>query len=247
MIYSANLTVGTLDKELPTFFGNVDLRFDTRLANLIAEFGHSQWRVGYAEATIDFDSALLDDLHASLAGLVALGVEGARTVKNSLVHEGFTGRFTSLGYQFDNGRYLVQAEYVVRRSDSFMVYDVDGFSVLAGYRVDTWTPYLRYAQADSVNSQRDLPALDPGGLRDNEAGQVAVINFVTNALKTYDERKTWTAGVRWDLADNYALKLQADHIRKPAGQSGLFINTTSSFDAEARNVSVYSVALDFIF
>lgn len=247
VIYSANVTVGTLDKELPSFFGNVELRFDTRLANLIAEIGSSQFRVGYAEATIDFDSDVLDDLHASLAGLVDLGVEGASTVKDSLVHEGFKGRFASLGYQFDNGRYLVQAEYVVRRSDSFMVYDVDGFTLLAGYRIEAWTPYVRFAQADSVNSDRDLPMLDARGLGDDEAGQVAVINYVSAALKTYDERKTWTAGLRWDISDNYALKVQADHIRKPAGQSGLFINTTMSFEAEARNVSVYSVALDFIF
>ncbi len=247
VIYSANATIGTLEKALPTFFGKVELQFDTRLINLSAEAGASTFRLGYGEATIDFDTAALADLDAGLSLLADLEVAGASTVKSSLVHQNFEAQFADLGYLFDNGRYLVQAEYVIRRSDSFLVYDVDGFSLMAGYRWDRWTPYLRYAQADCVNSKADLPALDESALGGLAADDIAEINVFTSALKVFDERKTWTLGTRWDVADNYALKLQIDSIRKPSGQAGLFINTTPEFEARALNVNIYSLALDFIF
>lgn len=247
VIYSANATVGTLEKELPTFFGKVELQFDTRLINLSAEVGASTFRMGYGEATIDFDTPALTELDVGLRLLADVGVAGASTVIASLVHHDFEAQFTDLGYQFDNGRYLVQAEYVIRRSDSFLVYDVDGFSLMAGYRLDRWTPYLRYAQADCINSKADLPALDESALGGLVSEDIAEINDFTGSLKVFDERKTWTVGTRWEVADNYALKVQIDNIRKPAGQAGLFVNTTSEFDARASNVNIYSIVLDFIF
>lgn len=247
VIYSANATAGYLKKDLPSFFGEINLKFDTGVVNLTAETGGSTYRLGFGKARIDFVNDALDLLDGVLDTLVDAGIANAAKVQSNLVYQDFQTHFLDAGYQYDRGPYLVQAEYVTRRSDSFLIYDMNAYALLGGYRLGKWTPFLRYSQADCINAKSKLPALEDATLSSPLSAYADTINEFTTSLKVYDERKTWTLGTRWDIADNYALKFQYDRISKPAGQAGLFINTTAEFEAESRAVDVYAVALDFIF
>lgn len=247
VIYTATATVGKYEKMFPTIGGDTNVEFDAQLLDFKAETGASTFRLGIGKASVDFKTPLLKMLDDAVAGLVEAGVPRAPTLQDHLDHRGFQGLFANVGYAYDSGRYLVQAEYVVRRSESFWVYDVDGFYLLGGIRAGAFTPYVRYAQVNCLNRDADLPALDTGGLEPALATVATLVNQFTDALKVYDERNTWTAGIRWDFADNYALKAEIDHISKPGGNAGQFINTTPEFEARAQSVNVLSLALDFIF
>lgn len=247
VLFSANTTLGKFKKALPTFFGELTTEFDARLINLSAESGASTFRVGYVDAVANFSADLLNLVDFSLTEMINAGVPNAALVDRHLQIEAFKAAFFDLGYTYDPGDYVVQAEYVIRRTDSFIVYDVDGFFVLGAVRLDSWTPFLRYAQVDDLNDKKSAPSIDATGFGAPFTDYATTVNIFTDVLKTYDERNTWTLGTRWDLADNYALKLQYDRVTKPSGQSGLFINATPEFIASKQSVDVYSITLDFIF
>ena len=55
---------------------------------------------------------------------------------------------------------------------------------------------------------------------------------------------TVALGVRWDAYKSLDVKLQYDHVKPAAGSRGFFNNTKAGFTGP---VSVYSVAVDFVF
>jgi hypothetical protein len=57
-------------------------------------------------------------------------------------------------------------------------------------------------------------------------------------------QRSLTAGVRWDVWKNVALKAQLDHIT-PDHDVGLFVNPKPGFGAHA--VNVYAISADFVF
>ena len=59
-------------------------------------------------------------------------------------------------------------------------------------------------------------------------------------------QSTITAGLRWDLAPNMALKLQHERITTPSGSRGMLINSVPDF-VSGRTAQVSSAALDFVF
>lgn len=247
-LLAANATTGKLEQTLPTIFGDIDVDYDASLVNLSAEQGHSQMRLGIARADIDFNNDTLDLLVDVLALLSDASVSGAARLHELAPHRDFAIDFYDIGYQFDNGEWQLQAEYVVRRSESYIVTDNDAFFVQAARRLGNWTPYLRYSHANSTNDRSEVPTLDASATgNDLFIALAGAVNGYGVNLKTFDERKSYTAGTRWDFADNYALKFQMDHVTKPAGSATLFVNFTDEFRDTRQQVNVYAMTLDFIF
>lgn len=247
-LLAVNATAGKLEQTLPTIFGDIDVDYEASLVNLSVEQDHSQMRVGVARANLDFSNDTLDLLVDVLALLDTAGVDGAARMHEIAPHRDYAIDFYDIGYQFDNGEWQLQAEYIVRRSESYIVTDNDAFFVQAARRLGNWTPYVRYSHANSTNDRTEVPVLDAIATGNDVyiALAEAVNDYGTN-LKTFDERKSYTAGTRWDFADNYALKFQVDHITKPAGSATLFVNFTDEFRDTRQRVNVYAMTLDFIF
>ena len=55
-----------------------------------------------------------------------------------------------------------------------------------------------------------------------------------------------SAGVRWDLKKNVALKMQYDHLRIGSGNNGRLGNVQPGFQSGG-TVDVFSLAVDFVF
>jgi hypothetical protein len=93
----------------------------------------------------------------------------------------FRDSFRGVGGTYDNGRWLLQYEYVQRRTSDHLL-DMNGYYVTAGYHFGVWTPYATYSHYDP-----------------------------TGALLTgLPQTRTVAGGIRWDLFHDVALKAQVE-------------------------------------
>ena len=175
--------------------------------------------------------------------LVNAGVANASTIQSNTYHTDNTVEMYMLGYVYDKNEWLFQSEYVSRKSKSDIVLDLDGFSLMGGYRIAKWTPFLGYAHMSTKNPVI-LPSLNTSSL---PPGQAGIINALNATYQMRHNRSTWSMGTRWDVIDNVALKVQFDRTDKEKGGTGLFVNSTPEFNNNDRKINVYSGTLDFVF
>lgn len=160
------------------------------------------------------------------------------SVGNELAADGKDASFSGVGLTYDEGQWVVAAEYTKRRTDSF-VPDTTGWYTTVGYRVGKFTPYATLSQqkTDSSNINNTIPAsLVLGGLPLR-----AVVDTIAAVQST--PQKTVAVGVRWDALRNIAFKAQYDNIKTTG--AGQFTQVQPGFANE--RVSVYSLAVDFVF
>ena len=176
---------------------------------------------------------------ASLAQLVGvLRQTPFASVGNELDAHDKRASFSGAGLSYDQGNWLVLAEYTKRNTKSF-VPDTTGWYATLGYRVGKFTPYVTLSRlkTDSSNVHNTVPAgLVLGGL---PLG--ALVDGTTAAQST--PQKTAALGVRWDAWRNLAVKAQWDHIKTTG--AGQFHDAQPGFANQ--RVHVYSLAVDFVF
>ncbi|RKR07486.1 hypothetical protein C7446_0298 [Kushneria sinocarnis] len=122
----------------------------------------------------------------------------------------------SLGMTYEQGRWQVQAMQNRSTTDSEGVID-SGF-VSLGYRTGQATPYVMFSRV-----RTSFPEIPAG--------------------ESFRQR-TWSLGMRYDVATNLALKTQLDrvHVIRP----GLLWRETDA-DWEGDRITLVSLGLDFIF
>ncbi|NGZ83656.1 porin [Duganella aceris] len=151
----------------------------------------------------------------------------------------------SLGFNYDPGEWFFMGEIGRMNARSYLG-DKTAAYLSAGYRVHDFTPYLAYS-AVRANTAIHVDGLDLAALPPQLAVPAAQLNAGLNQLlATISHQRSITAGVRWDLHPNYALKLQYDRITPQRGSNGTFINVQPEFRS-GRPVTVLSAALDFVF
>jgi len=94
-------------------------------------------RVGYTEA--DLISQFSADVITPL---------GTRTTLNFSTLDKQKGKFTSIGYQYDNGTWLTANELTSRKIERDGATATDAFYLMAGRRVGDLLPHVTYAQLD---------------------------------------------------------------------------------------------------
>jgi hypothetical protein len=153
---------------------------------------------------------------------------------------------TAIGFNYDPGAWFLMGEIGRMNARSYLG-DKTAAYVSAGYRAgDDVTPYVGYS-ASRANTPTTAAGLDLSALPPQLAGAGAQLNAGLNQLLAAIPRQSSvTAGVRWDLCPNHALKLQYDRITPRQGSSGTFINVQPGFRS-GRPIDVLSAALDFVF
>lgn len=216
----------------------LNYHYDNTLFNIAAEYAGSTLRVGHARINMTTQADILTTYENILNALIANNNTTAATIKENVSFSNVKGEFYNVAYSYDRGPWLLQTEWARRRMNTDGVADVDGFGLLAGYRIGNWTPYLQYAQT-SHKGPHGIPALSGPGS--------ALINTLNNQFQLRLERSNVGIGTRWDVIENVALKLQLERIDKPAGGNGFFINNTPEFTENRRKINLYSATLDFVF
>lgn len=243
VLYKVGAAAGKLNQTLSSAAGTFNYNFDAKFLNGSAEYNGSTLRLGYSRIKISVKSDSFDTYDKGMDTLVNAGVPNASTIQNNTDHTDSIGNLYNIGYIYDKKEWLLQAEYVSRKSRSDIVLDLDGFALLGGYRVGKWTPYLSYGHMSTKNPAV-FPPLNTSSLPPIQAGTVNALNA---SYQLNHNRTTWAMGTRWDVIDNVALKVQAERIDKRKGGTGLFINSTPDFNNNDRLINVYSATLDFVF
>lgn len=148
--------------------------------------------------------------------------------------------YFGLGVGWERGPFSVQ---VVGTDMSVSVYpgfEGWGLGATAAYRIGDWKPFVTYSRSilDPVERRLDLPAGVHPAVDALRAGWDAVNNFVRH------DQYTAGIGVRWDFADNAALKLQADRVE--AKRSSSLLDAAGN-RTDARSFTLLSATLDFVF
>lgn len=151
----------------------------------------------------------------------------------------------SLGFVYDPGKWFAMGEIGRLNARSYLG-DKTAAYLSAGYRYGDLTPYLVYG-ISRPNTPTNSAGLDLSEQPERRAATAAQLNAGLNQLLAAIPRQySVSAGVRWDLLPNYALKLQYDRITPQQGSSGTFINVQPGFRA-GQPIVVLSAALDFVF
>ncbi len=224
---------------------NVGLNFVAEIDNgWTLRFGRSQ---GKLDATSDVANQLQQGALGLSAGLALLAPPDSAkwaAAANMLSVDKVDASFTGLGVGYDNGDWLVNAEFTKRKTDSY-ISDTTGWYVMVGHRVGAFTPYLGVSRL-KTDSRSDNPATDLLVNNPNTALVSGGIDSILNTQKV--NQRTTTLGVRWDAMSNLAVKAQWDHIRKPSDAQGLFFDPTASdFVQKKRSVNVMTLSVDFVF
>lgn len=222
-----------------------DYEFDARIYGIEAERGHSRWRFTFSDVDATADSPAIRQVQGGLTLFIARGITNADNIAETLFFDDIGVDFWNLGYVWDDGVHFLQTEYVLRDAESATIQSHDGYYLVYGRRVDAWTPFAMLSRVGSRLDSEEIPLLsstDP-----TQAGLVSLGNEALASIRRQQERDAVSVGARWDFQENYCLKLQVDHLRKNADDQGFFVNASPAFIAERRTVTVYNLALDFVF
>ena len=190
-----------------------------------------------ADATSDIAAELFDTYDA-------FGPAGqALSRRYEIDHKLFS--VANVGVSYDPGRWFVMAEAGRTHTDSLLGATRSAY-VSAGWRQGAFTPYATWSRVRAVGGTFDA-GLPLSGLTPALAVRVAQMNAGLNMLlATIPQQSSVSAGVRWDLRTNTALKLQYDRVTPHEGSRGNLINTTPAFRS-GRTAHVASVAFDFVY
>lgn len=226
--------------------GGLNFDFDIAMATLSGEYHGHSLRTAYAKFNIGAQADFYTLLNRSLDTLAAAGVPNTGTLQSNLPTNDVKADFLTFGYSYDKDQYLLQSEYVISRADGNAYQNKDAWYLMGAYRLGKFTPYASYSKI-KVTEKYDLPKIGLSGLAPALIRPAATVNGFIDGFMLSQNQSTLAAGVRWDVADNVALKLQGDYIRKPGESKGNFVNQTKDFEVNSRNVSVISASVDFIF
>jgi hypothetical protein len=190
-----------------------------------------------AELTIDIARPLFDAFDAFGPAGQAISDRYAVDHKHVSV--------ASLGLNYDPGQWFAMAEASRTRTDSLLG-STRSMYASAGLRVLAFTPYVSWSRVRATSATSD-PGLAPGALPPAYRGQAAVLDAGLNLLlATIPQQTSAGAGLRWDLHQNMALKLQYDRVTPQGGSRGTMINTQPGFRS-GHPADVVSLALDFVY
>ena len=156
------------------------------------------------------------------------------------------------GALWEAGPWQLQGEFAQQDTRSVLFPRSNSGFLSAGYRIGPVTPFLMCARA--VSERPAAPDLgNLGSLAPSSygplaaAGQAAVLAVDAIVAARCTDQYTWSAGLRWDFADQADLKLQVDRIRSH-NATGLLQDfnplVPSGWDGR---MTVLSVTLDFVF
>ena len=217
------------------------------------EYGALALRLAYLAVDLTFDAPSLDGLTEGLSGLgdtlagSGFTVAGtrARALGRRYAIDDAPLEIFNAGLRFTPGNWLLLTEWA-RISDAGMLPRTDAWYALSGYAFGAAMPYLAIAEVNARSpAQVGVPLAGlPAGL----AGAAQALNAgLASALTMAAPAQTsLTLGLRWDLNDNAALKVEYQHVRLDARSSGRFGNLQAGWKPGG-DADLVSVALDFVF
>lgn len=191
-----------------------------------------------AELTLDVGAPLF-------AGFDAFGAQG-KAISAEYAIDRKSVSVANIGASYDPGAWFLMGELSRTNTRSLLGRTRSGY-VTAGLRIHTLTPYVTYSQVLSTGPVK-ADGLALGGLPPGYQQQAAALNAGLNATlsASIPQQSTISTGLRWDLHENIALKLQYDRVTPRHGSVGTLMHATPGFVSD-HAIGVTSVTLDFVY
>jgi hypothetical protein len=218
------------------------------LYGLVIDYFYGPWQFRLSSSNIrysnDLNFKLLTDNLYSISD--ATGLTSARSAADAIGTKNTNSDYYSLGAVYDSGPLHIQSAVIKITQETATFQDTQSGYLLAGYRINSVTPYLGISRWTSAYENRvtglpdELPL--PGGSLDLTPLKQAYQNIIgaSSANQT-----TSTLGVRWDVVPQVAMKAQWDSIQ--SDKNSRFPYTNASNTNWNGRTDVISLTIDFVF
>jgi hypothetical protein len=210
------------------------------LNGLVLDYQRGPWLIRANRARMRFSHDIngmgMPDLLRSVGQALQLAQPGVAA--DTLLTKDKTAQFISLGLVYDEGPLLLQGMLNKIRNESGVFEDSKAGYLLAGYRVDSLTPYAGFSFWKSSVSvyPTGMPAIPL--LAPLEEG------YQTFMRASRADQHTYTLGTRWDFRRNLAFKLQWDAVRGTAASRFPYASADAAWNGKT---DVLSLSMDFVF
>ncbi|WP_457425448.1 hypothetical protein [Roseateles sp. P5_E7] len=212
----------------------------------------ARWQVGPATLRAGFSRGGLDLLNSSLEALGTSlrqpggpcpnceAVFGDRVKTRDIAVDRIT-----VGQTWAWGPWTLDMEYLRRNSNSVVTASVDGWYALLSHRTGALTPFVAYGRTRYREAPLGLQVAT--GTPPEVAASITALD---NRFQARQDRQIALLGLRWDLHERAALKLQLEHWRStrdtltPRNDEILFSGGATGWDGR---VNLLSASLDFVF
>ena len=219
---------------------------DLRGVALIHQSGAFKARFGYSTFHLENEGTLGPGVQTQLHAFAsvprnpfrneALALESDLEMRNARIG------FTSLGFSYDNGHWMGQAEISDLSSETKIFPQGQQAYVSVGYHFGNFLPYLTIGANRAPEATQ---ATGNWGRFGNRYGQLqAGALAIVNSQRT--SQSTRSIGMRWDFDSHAALKVQWDQIDVRENGWGLW-STQLNHSAQADRVNIVSATIDFVF
>jgi len=228
MTLSASFYASNTNTKIEVAGNDLSFQFKNLMGTeLVVNNDYFKLRAGYSQTEMDADLSPLGINSSSMPEPIysALGVKDTK------------GTFTSVGLTVDYKNILVVGEYVIRNiEDSVFTEEVSAYYTTFGYRIGSFTPHVTYSAVENTYNKASF--VTGAGVATD-----AVVNGTINAARSGQstDSKTITAGLRYELNPQAALKFEYQNVNKTP------LDITLIPLEEERNADLYKVALNIVF
>lgn len=231
--------------ETPVSIGgsHFDVNADRFLGSSIS-WESNQWkfRINYTNVVLDDDDfendeilGLLDDLEQAAAD----NWPEADKLLSTLSPDDIFINYYSAGIGYENHQWVLQSEINYIDTDFEPINTIIGQYLSIGYKVETDLTVYGLVAKSKDTSDRIVISDAPANYQDLQDDLQELYDF------SHTDQINYTAGTRWNVLHNLALKLQFEHIKvKAAG--GSLLDQKAVVDKD-RVLNVYSASLNYVF
>jgi hypothetical protein len=240
--------VGTTSLRTDVFKAQVDVWG----LNDTFEIGSLKLRAAYMNLeyqTVDGFGSVLDFAAAADSLPFGMGANAAREARRLYnTYDPSLGQkmaFFDVGATYDPGAWFVMGEALHIKSDSLLAGSTSGY-VSGGVRAGKFTPYATLSVAKT--DQKSDAGIPTAGLPAPLAVAASMVNasLLNDYVNADESQRSIALGVRWDVANNFAVKAQYDYVDLGNGSRGLVTNHQPNFES-GTNFNVFGLAVDFVF
>ncbi len=231
----SKLYAGTSPEKTPFGHGIVWDLGGSLLLGGYADYLQGPWQIRMSHAQVRFENEMPIDTWLQAVGDPLNGIPYYNLVPGMEIARRWA-RFSSLGVVYDEGPLQLQLMLNQINQDSPTYTDSRACYAIAAYKLGNVAPYLGVSR---VMAKADtLPSSPIPGIDDLTRFMVA---------QSHNDQHTVFIGARWDLKENLALKAQVDWIDGTPNSLFTFRNPKDSILGWDGHMTVFSLALDFVF
>lgn len=186
----------------------------------------------------DYDIENIKSINGFLTGLETTGYT---SVADKFGVDDKHGTFSSVGIDANWQNFRLISEYTERTSDG-LIANSSGWYTTLGYQMGQWMPHLTFSQLETHEDYSDE--------MEDAAAMPAMLGMLAGGTRQFakvnsENQKSVTAGLRWDVAKNTAIKFEWQHINPDNDSTPTFQVIDPDYSGE--DVNVYTIAVDFVF